>query len=88
MWSLRAWRRQRILARHPVSSEQWQAVLQQLPMLDGLNDAEQQRLRERAVLFLHHKHLSALPGVELDGHARLLFAGPAELPLLPHHHPH
>ena len=82
MWSLRAWRRQRILARHPVSSAQWQAVLQQLPILDGLNDAEQQRLRERAVLFLHHKHLSALPGVELDDDARLLLAVQAELPLL------
>ena len=82
MWSLCAWRRQRILARHPISSAQWQAVLQQLPILDGLDDAEQQRLRERAVLFLHHKHLSALPGVELDGHARLLLAVQAELPLL------
>ena len=82
MWSLRAWRRQRILAKHPVSPAEWQAVLQQLPILDGLNEAEQQRLRERAVLFLHHKHLSALPGVELDAHARLLLAVQAELPLL------
>ena len=82
MWSLRAWRRQRILAKHPVSPTEWQAVLQQLPILDGFNDAEQQRLRERAVLFLHHKHLSALPGVELDAHARLLLAVQAELPLL------
>ncbi len=82
MWSLRAWRRQRILARHPISSAQWQAVLQHLPILDGLDDAEQQRLRERAVLFLHHKHLSALPGVDLDAQARLLLAVQAELPLL------
>jgi Mlc titration factor MtfA (ptsG expression regulator) len=82
MWSLRAWRRRRILARHPISSAQWHAVLQQLPILDGLNAAEQQRLRERAVLFLQHKHLSALPGVELDSHARLLLAVQAELPLL------
>ena len=82
MWSLRAWRRQRILARHPISPAQWQAVLQQLPIFDGLNEDEQQRLRERAVLFLHHKHLSALPGVELDSHARLLLAVQAELPLL------
>lgn len=82
MWSLRAWRRQRILARHPVSRAQWDAVLQHLPILDGLDAAEQQRLRERAVLFLHHKHLTALPGLELDAHARLLLAVQAELPLL------
>ena len=82
MWSLRAWRRQRILARHPISRTQWDAILQQLPILDGLDAAEQQRLRERAVLFMHHKHLSALPGLELDAHARLLLAVQAELPLL------
>ncbi|WP_425913315.1 zinc-dependent peptidase [Pseudomonas sp. GWSMS-1] len=82
MWSLRAWRRQRILARHPVSSAQWDAIVRQLPILDGLDAAEQQRLRERAVLFLQHKHLSPLPGLELDTHARLLLAVQAELPLL------
>ena len=82
MWSLRAWRRQRIIARHPISPEQWQAVLQQQPILDGLDAAEQQRLRERAVLFLQHKHLSAMPGVALDGHDRLILAVQAELPLL------
>jgi Mlc titration factor MtfA (ptsG expression regulator) len=82
MWSLRAWRRQRILARHPISSADWNAVRQQLPILDGLNATEEQRLRERAVLFLHHKHLTALPGVELDTRARLQLAVQAELPLL------
>ena len=82
MWSLRAWRRQRLLARHPVSSTQWDAIMRQLPILDGLDAAEQQRLRERAVLFLQHKHLSPLPGLELDAHARLLLAVQAELPLL------
>ncbi|MBU0809047.1 zinc-dependent peptidase [Pseudomonas sp. MIL19] len=82
MWSLRAWRRQRLLARHPVSSAQWDAIMRQLPILDGLDAAEQQRLRERAVLFLQHKHLSPLPSLELDAHARLLLAVQAELPLL------
>ncbi len=82
MWSLRAWRRQRILARHPVTPATWAAVRRGLPILDGLNEAEDQRLRERAQLFLHHKHLTALPGVELDELARLTLAAQAELPLL------
>jgi MtfA peptidase len=82
MWSLRAWRRQRILARHPISSATWASVCDRLPILDGLEPAELQRLRERAVLFLHHKHLSALPGLELSGEDRLLLALQAELPLL------
>ena len=82
MWSLRAWRRRRILARHPISAEHWRALHQRLPILDGLTPDEQQRLHERAVLFLHHKRLTALPGVALDDDARLLLALQAELPLL------
>ncbi|WP_324734582.1 M90 family metallopeptidase [Pseudomonas paeninsulae] len=82
MWSFRAWRRRRILARHPVSPATWATVRQRLPLLDGLSDSEQQRLCERAVLFLHDKHLSTLPGVELDTSDRLTLAAQAELPLL------
>ncbi|MBU1331122.1 MAG: zinc-dependent peptidase [Gammaproteobacteria bacterium] len=82
MWSFHAWRRQRILARHPVDAATWQAVRQALPILDGLAEADLQRLRERAQLFLHAKHISALPGVELDFSERLILAVQAELPLL------
>ncbi|HBX56388.1 MAG TPA: zinc-dependent peptidase, partial [Pseudomonas sp.] len=71
MWSFRAWRRQRILARHPIEPTTWATVRRRLPILDGLTEAEEQRLRERAVLFLHRKHLTALPGVELDEVDRL-----------------
>ncbi|PAU65581.1 zinc-dependent peptidase [Pseudomonas sp. PIC25] len=82
MWSFRAWRRQRILAKHPVDPQLWARVRQRLPLLDGLSAAEDQRLRERSVLFLHGKHLTALPGVELGTEERLLLAAQAELPLL------
>ncbi|MBF3169920.1 zinc-dependent peptidase, partial [Pseudomonas aeruginosa] len=40
------------------------------------------RLRERAVLFLADKHLTALAGVDLDDFGRLLLAAQAQLPLL------
>ncbi len=82
MWSFRAWRRRRLLARHPVAPADWAAVRRRLPLLDGLTEAEDQRLRERAVLFLQAKHLTALPGVELDAVDRLSLAAQAELPLL------
>jgi MtfA peptidase len=82
MWSFRAWRRRRILARHPVEPAHWDAVLQRLPILDGLSDGETLRLRELVVLFLHDKRLSALPGVELDRVDRLALAAQAVLPLL------
>ncbi|UUY10028.1 zinc-dependent peptidase [Pseudomonas sp. J452] len=82
MWSFRAWRQRRILARAPYTTQHWQQVRQRLALLDGLSEAEEQRLFRRAVLFLHHKHLSALPGVELSLADRLTLAALAELPLL------
>ncbi len=48
----------------------------------GLDGGELQRLRELCVLFLHDKHLTCLPGVELDDAARLRLAAQACLPLL------
>ncbi|WP_273824143.1 MULTISPECIES: zinc-dependent peptidase [Pseudomonas] len=82
MWSLSAWRRRRTLARHPVASETWQRVREHLSFLDGLSEAEDRWLLEHSVLFLADKHLSALPGVELDQYSRLLLAAQAQLPLL------
>lgn len=82
MWSFRAWRRQRLLARHAIDPALWRDVLDSLPLLDGLSEAETERLRERCILFLHAKRLTALPGVELSPADRLRLAAQAELPLL------
>ncbi|WP_024694462.1 M90 family metallopeptidase [Pseudomonas syringae] len=82
MWSFRAWRRQRTLAKNPISTELWQTVRQRLPILDGLTAEEQTRLRDACVLFLHDKHLTTLPGVELNDEQRLFLAAQAQLPLL------
>ena len=82
MWSFKAWRQRRWLARHPLADSVWAAVRAKLPILDGLNADEDQRLRQRAMLFLHSKHLTALPGVSLSEHQRLHLAALAELPLL------
>lgn len=82
MWSFRAWRRQRILSRSPFTTLHWREVRERLPILDGLGDDEEKRLFQRAVLFLHHKRVTAMPGVELDEVDRLALAAQAELPLL------
>lgn len=82
MWSFRAWRRQRLLSRHPIDAADWAAVRERLPILDGLDADQEQRLREGCVLFLQAKHLSPLPGVHLDQRDRLLLAAQAQLPLL------
>lgn len=82
MWSLRAWRRRRILERHPIPAAAWQQVRQALPILDGLDASEDALLRERAVLFLHAKHLTPLHDLVLDDAQRACLAALAELPLL------
>lgn len=82
MWSYRNWRRRRILTRNPVAPQQWETVRRRLPILDGLDEAEERRLRERSVLFLNDKRLTALPGVELGQEDRLTLAALAQLPLL------
>ena len=65
MWSLSEWRRQRILAQHPVTPDVWHNVRQHLSILDGLNDEQDKWLRDSSVLFLQAKHLTPMPGVEL-----------------------
>jgi MtfA peptidase len=76
MWSFRDWRRKRILARLAIEPALWQSVLDSLPILDGLTSEETERLRERSLLFLHAKRLTALPGVELEPADRLRLAAP------------
>jgi len=71
MWSFRDWRRKRTLARLAIEPALWQRVLDSLPILDGLTREETERLRERSLLFLHAKRLTALPGVELELEDRL-----------------
>ncbi|WP_120997596.1 zinc-dependent peptidase [Stutzerimonas urumqiensis] len=82
MWSYRAWRRRRLLARFPIDTALWQQVIDSLPLLDGLEPEALDRLRDRCVLFLHAKRLTCLPTVSLDTVARLRLAAQAQLPLL------
>ena len=74
MWSLSEWRRQRILAQHPVTPDVWHNVRQHLSILDGLNDEQDKWLRDSSVLFLQAKHLTPMPGVELTEEGRLLLS--------------
>jgi hypothetical protein len=82
MWSLRAWRRQRQLQRHAVDDAQWAVVCARLPLLDGLDEDEQRRLREASVLFLLDKRVVPLDGLALTDEDLLCLAAQAQLPLL------
>lgn len=82
MWSYHAWRRRRILTRHPVSEALWREVLAALPVLHGLGPAERDRLRELATLLRHDKPINGAGGFEPDERQRITVAALAALPLL------
>jgi Mlc titration factor MtfA (ptsG expression regulator) len=82
MLSLRAWRRQRVLARASLSDELWRGAVARLPLLRGLTDTQEARLRDLAVLFLHEKEIEAAAGLTLTDEVRTVIAAQACLPIL------
>ena len=68
------WRRARILQRHAIPLDAFDAALAQLPILHGLDSTERTRLREAASLFIHDKSFSAAGGAEVDDTTQLSIA--------------
>jgi Mlc titration factor MtfA (ptsG expression regulator) len=79
---LRDWKRKRVLARHAVDDSLWHVVTGSLPYLRGLSQAEEQKLKDMAVLFLAEKQVTPLGGVTLSDPDRLSIAIQACLPVL------
>jgi Mlc titration factor MtfA (ptsG expression regulator) len=82
VWSLRGWRRRRVLARSTLDDALWAGALEALPVLDRLSPADIARLRDLAVLFMHEKAFEGGNGFVIDDRARLVIALQACLPLL------
>lgn len=82
MWSLKHWRRQRILDRHGPSAAAWHEAVSMLPLLQGLSEAERTQLRELAVLFLHGKSVEPIAPLEMNEAMHLELALQACLPIL------
>lgn len=76
------WRRERVLREHPTPQADWHATVANLPLLNGMSEADLERLRELATLFLHEKSLEAVRGLELTDAMRLDLAAQAVLPIL------
>lgn len=79
---LRNWRRRRWLQHARLPEAEWQATVNRLPLLKGLNAVERERLRDLATLFLHEKALDLAGG--LDGAPEMgpIIAAQACLPIL------
>jgi hypothetical protein len=82
MWSLREWRRRRVLARSGLDDALWASSLHALPVLDRLPATDIARLRDLAVLFMHEKAFEGGNGFAVDEEVRLTIALQACLPLL------
>ena len=83
MWGfLRTWRRKRILRRASLNPALWRRVTDGLRFLQGLSDAELQRLQDYAVLFLEEKEMHGARGFIPTDEVRLSIAVQACLPIL------
>ncbi|MCP5197777.1 MAG: zinc-dependent peptidase [Gammaproteobacteria bacterium] len=79
---LRNWRRRRWLQRGRIPETEWRAAVIRLPLLRGLDGAEQERLRDLATLFLHEKTLDFAGGLDRTPEMGAIIAAQACLPIL------
>lgn len=82
MLKLKAWRRARVLRRHPLPGRSWSRVVRRLRVLDGLDADELARLREWSTLFLHEKSIVGARGLRLTDTMRISIAAQASLLIL------
>ncbi len=80
--TIKNWWRQRIINRSPITENQWQKTFSNLPVLDRLSINSKQRLRELAILFMHHKSFSGAGGLVLSEQMMLQISLQACLPIL------
>jgi len=79
---LRTWRKRRVLRKAGLNGPLWQRVTGSLPFLRGLTEAEMQRLKDCAALFLDEKEMHGARGLVLTDAVRLSIAVQACLPIL------
>lgn len=80
--ALRNWRYRRIIKGSAITDEAWSQSFASLPILDGLDVAERQRLQELTVLFLYYKSFESARGLVLTQAMRMHIALQACLPIL------
>jgi len=76
------WRRARILRKSKLDDALWREALARHRLLDGLDAAESDRLRERVTVFLHDKQIHGAGGLVLDEGMRISIAAQACILLL------
>jgi MtfA peptidase len=82
MGFLRDFRRRRVLSRSMVPDDVWAGVLEEHPILDGIEDQALARLRALVSVFLHEKRFENPRAIALDDYGRAVIATQACLPIL------
>ncbi len=79
---IRDWLNRRIIARSTITPLQWTEAFASLPLLVGLTAGEKNRLKELAIMLLHHKVFEGAKGLAMTDPMKLIIALQACLPVL------
>ena len=77
-----SWLNRRVIKRSSITESEWAAAFKSLPLLTGLSDEEARRLKQLAILFLHHKVFEGAHDFVVTRPMALLIALQACLPIL------
>lgn len=81
-WSLKHWRRHRLLQHASITDAVWQDVLARLHFLRGLTQSEITLLRQWVIIFLHDKQINGAQGQMVTEQMRVMIAAQACLLIL------
>lgn len=76
------WLNRRIIKKSVITEQQWSHAISLLPILQGLNEDEMQRLKELSILFIDAKEFEGARGLIVEQHMILAVALQACLPIL------
>lgn len=79
---LTRWRRERAVRRRAIPDALWLRTLAAYPFLAALPEADRQRLRDLAAVFLAEKEFTSAGGLEIDDAMAVAIAAQACLPVL------
>lgn len=79
---IKEWRDQRIIDNSPYTQDDWNAVADQLPLLNRLTNDQRTQLFELAALFLNNKSIQGAQGFEVNDVMKQSIALQACLPIL------
>lgn len=79
---IRQWFQHRVIKNSPITDDEWRKAISFLPLLQGLNKKERQRLIELSILFIHKKEFEGARGLVLNQDMILLITLQACLPIL------